>query len=195
MNQRSEIRARPWRGPGATISALQAWTGRGCCPLRAAGRERNGGRHPRPGAGVRPLPSLWRARRDAPARGLGGRGADGEREAAPRGQPRKGRGQVQDDAAYGARHPDRDLDEALAQRGDLGPGAGRAPRMLLQRLVQEIRRPGQQDADLVGEKPRATGPARSSTTASSRRGCSSTPMRSSPATGSAISTCARESPR
>lgn len=46
---------------------------------------------------------------------------------------------MQDDPARGARHPDRDLDEALAQRPDLGLGAGRPARVLLQRLVQEIR--------------------------------------------------------
>src|SRR5436309_4699462 len=62
----------------------------------------------------------------------GGHGADGEREAAPRGQPRKGRRQVQDDPAHGALDPHGELDQPLPQRADLGPGAGRAPRTLQQ---------------------------------------------------------------
>jgi hypothetical protein len=61
-----------------------------------------------------------------PPRGLGGHGADGERETAPRGQPRKGRGQVQDDPAHGALDPHGELDQPLPQRADLGAGAGRA---------------------------------------------------------------------
>jgi hypothetical protein len=150
MNQRSDIRVRPWRGPGATISALQAWTRRGCRPLRAVGRVCSDGRHPGSVAGVRPLLPLRGTWRDAPARSLGGHGADGEREAAPRGQPRKDRGQVQDDPAHGALDPDGELDQPLAQRGDLGVGAGRPARVPLQRLVQHIRRHGQQDAELVG---------------------------------------------
>src|SRR3972149_5254407 len=123
MSRRSEMRPRPGRGPEATISALQAWTGRECRPLRAAGRERGGGRTPWPVAGGRPLPPLWGAWRDAPARGLGGHGADGEREAAPRGQPRKGRGQVQDDPAHGTLDPHGELDPPLPPRS-AGRGTG-----------------------------------------------------------------------
>ncbi len=49
------------------------------------------------------------------------------RELAPRPEPREARRQVQDDAAHRALHPHGELDQPLAQRGDLRASAPRRP--------------------------------------------------------------------
>jgi hypothetical protein len=63
--------------------------------------------------------------------------ADGAGELPPRRQPREVHRQVQHDPAHRAFDPHRELEQALAQRRDLGVGAGRAGRAPTQFLEQD----------------------------------------------------------
>src|SRR3989442_14606990 len=79
--------------------------------------------------------------------------ADGARKLTPGPEPREGRWQVQDDPAHRALDTHGELDQPLAQGGDLGLGTGRAVRATLELLEQDVRGQREQDAELVGEKP------------------------------------------
>ena len=80
--------------------------------------------------------------------------ADGTGNLPPRGLPWKRRREVQHDAAHRLRDPHRDLDQPLAQRGGLRRRARRAGGVLPERLHQDVGRRGEQEAELMAEKPR-----------------------------------------
>src|SRR6266436_1511317 len=103
---------------------------------------------------VRPLP---RSRVVPVPPMASGRRADRARELAPRPEPGEARRQVQDDAAHRALHPHGELDQSLAQRGDLRVRARGAARATLELLEQQVRGQREQDAELVGQKARAAG--------------------------------------
>src|SRR6059036_798764 len=87
-----------------------------------------------------------------------GRGADGAGNTPPRREPGEARRQVQDDATDRALHPHGELEQPLAQRRDLGIGAGGARCPAPQFLEQDVRRQREQDSELVGQEALATGP-------------------------------------
>src|SRR5438034_348481 len=84
--------------------------------------------------------------------------ADGARKLTPGPEPREGRGQVQHNAAYRALDPDGELDQPFAQRGDLRVRTGGAAGAALELLEEDVSGQAQEDAKLVGPKPRAAGP-------------------------------------
>jgi len=94
----------------------------------------------------------WSRRADSGSR------ADRPRELPPRGEPRADRGQVQHDAAHRVLDPDGELDQPLAQRGDLRVRTGGAAGAALEFLEEHVGGQAQEDAELVGQKPRAAGP-------------------------------------
>ena len=71
-------------------------------------------------------------------------------------EPGERRRQVQDDPPHRALDPHRELQQPLAQRGDLRVGTGGARGPAPQLLEQHVRRQGQQHAELVGQEPLAT---------------------------------------
>src|SRR5207253_3680175 len=105
---------------------------------------------PTPTKPARPTPVL-RSRNEQSGRPGSGRRADGAGELAPGPEPREARRQVQHDAAHRALHPDGELDQPLAQRGDLRVRTGGAPRAALELLEQDVGGQAQQDAELVGQ--------------------------------------------
>src|SRR5712691_6869600 len=84
-------------------------------------------RAPTPTKPAGPTPVL-RSRNEQSGRPGSGRRADGAGELTPGPEPREARRQVQHDAAHRALHPDGELDQPLAQRGDLGAQAVPAAR-------------------------------------------------------------------
>jgi hypothetical protein len=65
-------------------------------------------------------------------------------------------GKCKDDPPHRALDPHRELQQPLAQRGDLRVGTGGARGPAPQVLEQHVRRQGQQHAKLVGQEPLAT---------------------------------------
>ena len=65
---------------------------------------------------------------------------------------------MQDNPARRALDPDGQLDQPLAQQGDLGASAGGPGRPALQLLKQDVGGQREQDPELIGQEPRATPP-------------------------------------
>src|SRR5512136_2092838 len=86
-------------------------------------------------------PRTLRPRLDEGAKGTmsSGRRADGAGDPSPRREPRAGRRHVQDDPPDRALDPHGELEQALAQRGDLRVGTGGARRPAPQFLEQDVR--------------------------------------------------------
>src|SRR3989454_12150005 len=84
--------------------------------------------------------------------------ADSARKLTPGPEPWEGRGQGQHNAGHRALDPDGELDQPLAQRGDLRIRAGGAAGAALEFLEQQVGGPTPEDAELVGQKTRAAGP-------------------------------------
>src|SRR3989304_6344447 len=88
-----------------------------------------------------------------------GSGAHRPGQLPPRQEPGKRPREVQDDPAHRALDPDGKLDQPLPQGADLGVGARGAPGPAPQLLEQDVGGEREEDPELVGPKPRATGPA------------------------------------
>src|SRR3989304_7051279 len=155
MNVHIQDRGWPTIGWRASFSVLQADSG---APSREAWPSTPvDALAPTPKEPVTPTP-VPRSSGEWISPTASGSRADCAGDLAPGPEPREGRGQVQHDAAGRALHPHGELDQPLPQRGDLRVRAGGAARAALELLEQDVRGQRQQHAELVGQKPRATGP-------------------------------------
>src|SRR6266852_9369260 len=155
MNVQSPLRRAPQWAVGASSWGptcrqcghwLRSWRGgRATCSTRTAD-----------GPWTRTLRPWWHGSAWGPTRLE--RRADCAGEPLPCRQPGERRRQVQDDPTGRALDPHGELEQPLAQRRDLRLGTGGARGPAAQLLEQHVRRQREQDAKLVGEKLRATGP-------------------------------------
>src|SRR6516164_7887179 len=76
----------------------------------------------------------------------------------PRVEIWSGRREVEHNPADRDDHLDAELEQALAESGDLGSGTRGAGGAQPEFLHQDIRSGGQQDAELIGPKPTTAGP-------------------------------------
>jgi len=90
---------------------------------------------------------------------LSGSGTEGQCDLVPGVQEGERGGQMQDEAAHRDHHARPELDEVLAQGGDLGAGTGGAGGAQPQFLHQHVGGRGEQHPELVGPEARAAGAA------------------------------------
>jgi hypothetical protein len=92
------------------------------------------------------------------ARTLARAGAEREGDLTPGVTERRRQRQMEDDTPHRADHVDAQLEQPLAQRGDLGARAGRAGGPQSEFLYQHVRRRREEDAQLVDPEAAAARP-------------------------------------